>query len=62
MESRNPVFKGITEYLVEEAPAEEEELLGQDIVTDESKSRIAGAIKVFYYIYKSNVNVFIKYI
>ncbi|XP_014277995.1 serrate RNA effector molecule homolog isoform X1 [Halyomorpha halys] len=46
LETRNAVFKGITEYLVEEAPAEEEELLGQGIVADESKSRIAGAIKI----------------
>lgn len=52
LECGNPLFKGITEYLVEEAPAEEEELLGQGVVTDESKSRTAGAFKViepFYY-------------
>lgn len=29
MESKNPVLKNITDYLIEEASAEEEELLGQ---------------------------------
>uniref|UniRef100_A0A069DWV0 Serrate RNA effector molecule homolog n=1 Tax=Panstrongylus megistus TaxID=65343 RepID=A0A069DWV0_9HEMI len=44
--SGNPVLKGITEYLVEEASAEEEELLGQGVVTEDSKARHTAALKV----------------
>lgn len=59
MVSGNPVLKGITEYLVEEASAEEEELLGQGVVTEDSKARHTAALKVnellliffFYYIF-----------
>uniref|UniRef100_A0A0K8SFX0 Serrate RNA effector molecule homolog n=2 Tax=Lygus hesperus TaxID=30085 RepID=A0A0K8SFX0_LYGHE len=46
LSSANPVLKDITEYLVEEASAEEEELLGQGVVPDDSKNRHAQAIKV----------------
>ncbi|KAK9510863.1 hypothetical protein O3M35_005556 [Rhynocoris fuscipes] len=44
--SGNPVLKGITEYLVEEASAEEEELLGQGVITEDSKARHTAALKV----------------
>ncbi|KAF6197642.1 hypothetical protein GE061_008608, partial [Apolygus lucorum] len=44
--SANPILKDITEYLVEEASAEEEELLGQGVVQDDSKNRHAQTIKV----------------
>ncbi|XP_014260157.1 serrate RNA effector molecule homolog isoform X2 [Cimex lectularius] len=44
--SGNPVLRDITEFLVEEAPAEEEELLGEGVVTDDSKNRHSAALKV----------------
>ncbi|CAA9996950.1 unnamed protein product, partial [Nesidiocoris tenuis] len=46
LHSDNPILKDITEYLVEEASAEEEELLGQGVVPDDSKNKHAQAIKV----------------
>lgn len=36
--SKNPVLKNITDYLIEEASAEEEELLGQS--TDQEEGQV----------------------
>jgi len=44
--SANPLLKGITDFLVEEASAEEEELLGPLAETDDSKSRASASLKV----------------
>ncbi|KAL1115302.1 hypothetical protein AAG570_007333 [Ranatra chinensis] len=44
--SANPVLKGITDFLVDEASAEEEELLGTGSVTEDSKEKHNAALKV----------------
>jgi hypothetical protein len=44
--SQNPVLRNITDYLIEEASAEEEELLGQASETEDNDERDQGLIKV----------------
>ena len=44
--SANPILKGITDFLVDEASAEEEELLGQEAVAEDSTQKHNAALKV----------------
>lgn len=44
--SQNPVLRNITDYLIEEASAEEEELLGQASETEDSDDKDQAIIKV----------------
>lgn len=44
--SKNPVLKNITTYLIEEASAEEEELLGQNEPTEETDEKDAAVFRV----------------
>lgn len=44
--SQNPVLRNITDYLIEEASAEEEELLGQASETEDSDEKDQAMIKV----------------
>lgn len=46
MVSKNPVLRNITDYLIEEASAEEEELLGQASETEENDDKDQAMIKV----------------
>ena len=48
MLSKNPVLKNITAYLIEEASAEEEELLGQNEPTEESDEKDPAVFQVPY--------------
>lgn len=45
--SQNPVLRNITDYLIEEASAEEEELLGQASETEDSDDKDQAIIKVY---------------
>jgi hypothetical protein len=62
--SKNPVLKNITDYLIEEASAEEEELLGHTADQEEGQlgddtatvERDEALIKVCYNLYKVHVN------
>lgn len=45
--SKNPVLKNITSYLIEEASAEEEELLGQNEPTEEVDEKDPIVFKVW---------------
>jgi len=44
--SKNPALKNITAYLIEEASAEEEELLGQNEPTEESDEKDSAVFQV----------------
>lgn len=46
--SKNPVLKNITTYLIEEASAEEEELLGQNEPTEETDEKDPHVYKVIF--------------
>lgn len=46
--SKNPALKNITAYLIEEASAEEEELLGQNEPTEESDEKEPAVFQVSY--------------
>lgn len=46
MVSQNPVLHNITDYLIEEASAEEEELLGQAAETEDNEVKDQTLLKV----------------
>lgn len=46
--SKNPVLKDITAYLIEEASAEEEELLGQNEPTEETDEKDPSVFQVLF--------------
>lgn len=56
--SQNPVLRNITDYLIEEASAEEEELLGQASETEESEEKDSAMIKVNQFKHLLNVKPF----
>lgn len=51
MISKNPVLKNITAYLIEEASAEEEELLGENEPTEESDEKDPAVFRVTFLIH-----------
>lgn len=54
-------MRNITDYLIEEASAEEEELLGQVAETEENDEKDQSLVKVFTFVFISYISMSKKY-